>query len=506
MGDKLSGAFGKGSDAAITLKEKAEELLNTIVKFESGLLGVDITPQNIQRVIGATEMQLGGRQELRQALQAGRLNTLDPASTHGLSLRAQKAIEEIVSKRREEGRLLVFNMELLNEEVALEQKNLEILEQQREAFEDQADLQRIMISRGADPIQQRVTGRDLQLAPRVINPLDLATGFTEDPTKAVQIRGNRPANGPIFGGSRGAEDPFDKMMSDLLRIQTMTSAGIIDPKQASQNQAQALRQGLEAMIATGIDPASEGFQHWVGLLRQSEAAAQDNTVQFQQIAEVGQQAVQVLTQLFQGQHTARMNQIAAERDAALDSIDRQLDRQSLTEKQRVDLLARRAKLERKYEDERKEAARDAAKREKITALFSIGIQTAQAVVEALPNVILAAVVGGLGAAQAAVVAAQPIPQFRRGGVMRKDGLAVVGEAGPELVRLPAGARVHPHEQSVRMLDRPSISGASIDYNRLGDAVAEALSRRPVTAEMNLFHEADKLNRYERRKAALGMRR
>lgn len=38
-----------------------------------------------------------------------------------------------------------------------------------------------------------------------------------------------------------------------------------------------------------------------------------------------------------------------------------------------------------------------------------------------------------------------IPGFSRGGTMEKRGLAVVGEAGPELVELPAGAKVSPHQ-------------------------------------------------------------
>lgn len=39
--------------------------------------------------------------------------------------------------------------------------------------------------------------------------------------------------------------------------------------------------------------------------------------------------------------------------------------------------------------------------------------------------------------------AKGVPGFSRGGIKRKQGLAVVGEAGPELVELPAGAKIDP---------------------------------------------------------------
>lgn len=53
---------------------------------------------------------------------------------------------------------------------------------------------------------------------------------------------------------------------------------------------------------------------------------------------------------------------------------------------------------------------------------------------------------GAGMAQEAGV-----PQFASGGKMRSSGLAIVGEQGPELVHLPAGARVYSNSESQRMM-------------------------------------------------------
>jgi len=55
-----------------------------------------------------------------------------------------------------------------------------------------------------------------------------------------------------------------------------------------------------------------------------------------------------------------------------------------------------------------------AKRDKEQAVFNIILSTAKAVIESLPNVVLAAIVGGIGAIQLAAVLARPIPKFAEG--------------------------------------------------------------------------------------------
>ena len=75
-----------------------------------------------------------------------------------------------------------------------------------------------------------------------------------------------------------------------------------------------------------------------------------------------------------------------------------------------------------------EEQRSAAKRNKALALFDIGINTAEAITKALPNVPLSIIVGALGAAQAVAVASAPLPAFKdgvinlQGGVRGKDSI------------------------------------------------------------------------------------
>ena len=94
---------------------------------------------------------------------------------------------------------------------------------------------------------------------------------------------------------------------------------------------------------------------------------------------------------------------------------------------------------------------------KATSLISATINGAEAVTKALSsagppyNFILAGAVGVATAAQIALIASQPTPQFATGTPYAPGGLALVGEAGPELVNLPRGAGVIPAPRTADMI-------------------------------------------------------
>ncbi|MBA7594325.1 hypothetical protein ES703_01266 [subsurface metagenome] len=119
----------------------------------------------------------------------------------------------------------------------------------------------------------------------------------------------------------------------------------------------------------------------------------------------------------------QMMNIEKEYEARKAAIDNSL----MTEKSKTDAMA---KLDKEFEKKRKKAQRDAAVRTKLVGVMEAIIHTASAIVEALPNIPLAIAVGIMGAAQTALIAAQPLPSFQRGGRIEEAG--IVGEAGPEL--------------------------------------------------------------------------
>ena len=90
-------------------------------------------------------------------------------------------------------------------------------------------------------------------------------------------------------------------------------------------------------------------------------------------------------------------------------------------------------IERQYEERKRAIAQREAQAQKRLAIFNIAINTAQAVVAALPNIPLSIVMGVLGAAQIAMVSSQQIPQFWTGTENAPEGLAWTQEKGAEVI-------------------------------------------------------------------------
>jgi len=90
-------------------------------------------------------------------------------------------------------------------------------------------------------------------------------------------------------------------------------------------------------------------------------------------------------------------------------------------------------IERQYEERKRAIARREAEAQKRLAIFNIAIDTAQAVVAALPNIPLSIVMGVLGAAQIAMVSSRQIPEFWKGTDNAPEGLAWTQEKGAEVI-------------------------------------------------------------------------
>lgn len=145
-------------------------------------------------------------------------------------------------------------------------------------------------------------------------------------------------------------------------------------------------------------------------------------------------------------------------DAAFNAAIERIDRESKAnqeaadeQRSRVDELemsgaiskeqadARKAAITQKEEQREKELARQKAAMQKKKTIFEIILNTATAVVEALPNFILAGIVAAAGAAQLGIAIAQPLPEYAAGTRNYPGGLAVVGDGGrPEVVMTPSG--------------------------------------------------------------------
>lgn len=113
-----------------------------------------------------------------------------------------------------------------------------------------------------------------------------------------------------------------------------------------------------------------------------------------------------------------------------DILNKQLNAGRISQEQ---YNARAAQLDADLEKKKTEIAKKQAKREKAQSIFSAIINTAAAIAKALPNIPLSILAGVLGAAQIAVIASNPLPEFAEGGLTDGAKMYIAGEAGQEWI-------------------------------------------------------------------------
>lgn len=160
-----------------------------------------------------------------------------------------------------------------------------------------------------------------------------------------------------------------------------------------------------------------------------------------------------------------------------------IDSSLMTEKSKTDAME---KLDKEFEKKRKKAMRAQAVRTKAVGIMEAIIHTASAVVEALPNIFLSAAVGIMGAAQVALIAAQPLPSFQRGGRIEEAG--IVGEGGPEIFVPGRPGEIFPIRERARALGAqvaltfsPSFYLSTLDPQTARDVVRDQVG--PELLEM-----------------------
>ncbi|WP_424493887.1 phage tail tape measure protein [Salinimicrobium sp. GXAS 041] len=131
---------------------------------------------------------------------------------------------------------------------------------------------------------------------------------------------------------------------------------------------------------------------------------------------------------------------------AQDNLDAVLNSEKATEEQKQ--LARE-----EFRQKERAIKRKQAEDERRAVLFEIAINTAAAIVKALPNIGLSIAAGVLGAAQAAFVASQPIPKFKDGHLLGTyEGPAIINDAPGsnyrEIVERKDGTLESPNKRNV----------------------------------------------------------
>lgn len=180
-----------------------------------------------------------------------------------------------------------------------------------------------------------------------------------------------------------------------------------------------------------------------------------------ELSSIASQSIGELAKLFDTFSQKRIDQIDKETEKELSALDirseaieESLDKRRISEReaqeQQEALEKKKVEVQQAADKKIRELKRRQAIIDKAAAIFQIAIDTARnAISQPGPAGILVPYWIGLGALQAAVVAAQPIPGYKKGTKRSKEGVALVGEEGPEYTYLNEGSKVVDRKKSDR---------------------------------------------------------
>lgn len=248
---------------------------------------------------------------------------------------------------------------------------------------------------------------------------------------------------------------YKELLASGLDLQQSAEKGIALAERENQayldqiERIKALKKATEEYIATFSNSflADAGLGSLQGffdgtfnrLIAGADTLQEKFQVTFLAISEVAQEAFNFINQASQQNFDAEYRRLELQKETAIAFAG-----ESTTAQQ---------KINDEYERRKREIRRREAESEKRLAVFNILIDTAQAVVSALPNIPLSIVVGAIGLAQAGIVNSQEIPQFFEGGT-HKGGIMMVNDAKgnsyKETVVTPDGKVIKPQGRNVLM--------------------------------------------------------
>ena len=224
---------------------------------------------------------------------------------------------------------------------------------------------------------------------------------------------------------------------------------------------------INKFVESGV---SDFGKFWEGL---------DPTEKANMILQATAQLMNGITSITTSAFDARIKQIEEEKEKnkeaeeeEKDAIEELAENGVITKKEAE---ARKREAEKKTAEKNKELEKQKAELQqkqarwnKANSIIQATIATSLAVTEALPNLILAAIVGSMGAAQVAMIAAQPIPKYAKGTKDHPGGLAIVGDGGrPETILTDKGAYITPSTPTlVDIPKRAMVIPEVIDYRNM----------------------------------------
>lgn len=210
------------------------------------------------------------------------------------------------------------------------------------------------------------------------------------------------------------------------------------------------------------------------------------------INKFNQQASQKEIQDLEKKKTKELSAIDAERAAIEKKYSNLMENESLTDAQKSALkkkaeeedaaiLVRRTAIEDAYNKKIAAEKTEAFEAEKTASIIEAIINTAVGVTSALPNFVLAAVVGAMGAAEVALIASQPTPTFHAGG----SGYFNAPASSEAMVKIRGGETIDvytPEQRDERQTNSNSVTIVQNFNSPFTDVVAV---KRAVQAGLRL---------------------
>lgn len=208
----------------------------------------------------------------------------------------------------------------------------------------------------------------------------------------------------------------------------------------------------------------------------------------QQVRQLATETFNLFNTIANASYQNQINRIDSQKEALQSEYDERIKKideelaanlisQEVADAQKNYYARTQEEREEELEEQRKEILTRQAKYDKASSIIQATIATSLAVAKALPNLVLAALVGATGAAQIAAIAAQPLPQYAEGTDDHPGGLAVVGDGGrSEMVLTPQG-KVFKTPSKPTLMDLPKGTEVFPDYNQaLADMAMQSVNK------------------------------
>lgn len=316
------------------------------------------------------------------------------------------------------------------------------------------------------------------------------SGLSEEQQREIERRIARlqsQLNGLGSGNSQADTKAIEQFQEALRNMQSTAEDSLGDTADLFKPMQQVMLGIAETAKKMGKDINDITFEDfWNNLDPKGRAS-----LILQGFADIANGITSIMSSIFD----SRIEALEEEQEANEEAYEQEVERiESLQESGAIsteEAEARKRAAEDRTKVKEEEIAKKKAELEqkqarwdKANSIIQAGIATALAVTKALPNFVLAALVGAMGAAQIAVIAAQQIPKYAKGTSDHKGGLAIVGDGGkregvitdngvyvtpdrPTLVDLPKHAQVIP---DIRTLT--SLEGIVSDFGRLDKRMRE----------------------------------